>query len=89
MQEENIALPGVAMSVTVSSKGRITIPKQVRDLLEIGPGSMIDFERSQDGLTILVKVDKKARPTRLARLRGHAGKGPSTAESMTMIRGER
>ena len=76
------------MSTTVTSKGRITIPKRVRDLLEIGPGSMIDFERGQDGRIVLVKVEK-ARPNRIARLRGHAGKGLSTAEIMAMTRGDR
>jgi antitoxin PrlF len=77
------------MSTTVTSKGQVTIPKRVRDLLGIGPGSMIDFERAQDGRIVLVKVQKKARPNRFARLRGSAGKGLSTAEIMAMTRGER
>ena len=77
------------MSTTVTSKGQVTIPKQVRDLLGIGPGSMIDFERAQDGRIVLVKSQKKARLNRFARLRGHAGKGLSTAEIMALTRGER
>lgn len=77
------------MSTTVTSKGQVTIPKQVRDLLGIEPGSMIDFERAPDGRVVLVKVEKKARPNRFARLRGHAGKGLSTAEIMAMTRGAR
>ncbi|MEI7871478.1 MAG: AbrB/MazE/SpoVT family DNA-binding domain-containing protein [Alphaproteobacteria bacterium] len=77
------------MSTTVTSKGQVTIPKRVRDLLGIGPGSMIDFERAQDGRIVLVKIEKKARPNRFARLRGQAGKGLSTAEIMAMTRGER
>ncbi len=77
------------MSTTVTSKGQVTIPKRVRDLLGIGPGSMIDFERAPDGRIVLVKIEKKARPNRFARLRGHAGKGLSTAEIMAMTRGER
>jgi AbrB family looped-hinge helix DNA binding protein len=77
------------MPATVTSKGQVTIPKQVRDLLGIGPGSVIDFERGPDGRIVLVKVGKKARPNRFARLRGHAGKGPSTDEIMAMTRGER
>lgn len=76
------------MSATVTSKGRVTIPKRVRDLLDIGPGSVIDFERAQDGRIVLVKIERKAHPNRLARLRGHAGKGLSTAEIMAMTRGE-
>jgi len=76
------------MTTTVTSKGQITIPKQVRDLMGIGPGSVIDFERGQDGRIVLIKVEKKSRPSRFARLRGHAGKGLSTDEIMAMTRGE-
>jgi len=74
---------------TVTSKGQVTIPKQVRDLMGIGPGSKIDFLRAEDGRIFLVKVTKRAQPSRLARLRGHAGKGLSTDEIMAMTRGER
>jgi AbrB family looped-hinge helix DNA binding protein len=77
------------MGTTVTSKGQVTIPKRVRDHLGIGPGSVIDFERAADGRVVLVKVGRKGRPNRLARLRGHAGKGLSTAEIMAMTRGER
>jgi AbrB family looped-hinge helix DNA binding protein len=77
------------MTTTVTRKGQVTIPKQVRELLGIGPGSVIDFERGEDGRVVLVKVEKKARPNRFARLRGHAGKGLSTDEIMAMTRGER
>lgn len=77
------------MSATVTSKGQVTIPKRVRELLGISPGSMVDFERAQDGRIVLVKIQKKPRPNRFARLRGHAGKGLSTAEIMAMTRGER
>ncbi|HQS18511.1 AbrB/MazE/SpoVT family DNA-binding domain-containing protein [Reyranella sp.] len=77
------------MSATVTSKGQVTIPKRVRDLLGIEPGSLVDFERAQDGRIVLVKIEKKARLNRFARLRGHAGKGLSTAEIMAMTRGDR
>ena len=76
------------MGTTVTSKGQVTIPKRVRDLLGIRPGSVVDFERGADGRVILVKVEKRARPNRFARLRGHAGKGLSTDEIMAMTRGE-
>ena len=35
------------MTATVTSKGQITIPKRVRDLLGIGPGSVVDFQRAR------------------------------------------
>jgi AbrB family looped-hinge helix DNA binding protein len=77
------------MSTTVTSKGQVTIPKRVRDILGIGPGSVVEFERAQDGRVVLVKRGKKGRPSCFVRLRGHAGKGLSTAEIMALTRGER
>ena len=75
------------MAATVTSKGQITIPKPVRDLLGIKPGSSVDFERAPDGRVVLVKVEGKQRPSRFARLRGHAGKGLSTDAIMALTRG--
>lgn len=77
------------MAATVTSKGQVTIPKPVRDLLGIKPGSMVDFERAPDGRIVLIKIGAKPRPSRFARLRGHAGKGLSTDAIMAMTRGER
>jgi len=74
------------MSTTVTSKGQVTIPKRVRDLLGIGPGSKVDFERASDGRIVLVKQGKKL-PSRFAKLRGRAGKGMSTDEIMALMRG--
>ena len=75
------------MSAAVTSKGQITIPKRVRDLLGIVPGSKIDFERAADGRIVLVKLGGKV-PSRFARVRGSAGKGPSTDGIMALLRGE-
>lgn len=69
------------MSSIVTSKGQVTVPKRVRDLQGIGPGSEIDFERAADGRVMLVKTGKKVRPSRFARLRGHAGEGLSPQPS--------
>lgn len=77
------------MCFTVTTKGQITLPKWVRDLLGIAPGSAIDFERTADGRIVLVKANTKAEPSRLARLRGHAGKGLSTDEIMALLRSDR
>ena len=75
------------MKVTVGSKGQITIPKRIRTLLGIEPGSVIEFAPSRDGHMVLAKIRKRARAGRLARLRGHAGRGLSTDEIMAMTRG--
>jgi AbrB family looped-hinge helix DNA binding protein len=41
------------MTVTVTSKGQVTVPKQVRDRLGIKPGSTVDFEVAEDGRAFL------------------------------------
>ena len=47
------------MTVTVTSKGQVTIPKQVRDRLGIKPGSKVDFEVAEDGRAFLHRVGKR------------------------------
>ena len=47
------------MSTTVTSKGQVTIPKPVRDRLNIKPGSQVDFQLAEDGRVVLVKAGKK------------------------------
>lgn len=38
------------MSVaTLTTKGQVTIPKDVRDALGVGPGDKVDFVRMEDG----------------------------------------
>jgi antitoxin PrlF len=76
------------MTAKVTSKGQVTLPKAVRDLLGIGPGSVIDFERAPDGRIMLVKVDATRQPNRFEKLRGRAGKGLTTDEIMALMRGE-
>lgn len=76
------------MSTTVTAKGQVTIPKAVRDLLGIGPGSRVDFRRAADGSVVVVPVDKDRQHSRFAKFRGHAGKGMSTDEIMALTRGD-
>jgi antitoxin PrlF len=77
------------LGATVTSKGQITIPKQVRELLGIGPGSVVEFKRAEDGSIVMVKAGKKVPPSRFAKWRGHAGKGLTTEQIMALTRGER
>jgi antitoxin PrlF len=76
------------MTTTVTTKGQVTIPKPVRDLLGIGPGSKVDFHRAADGSVIITPADPKRPPGRFDRLRGHAGAGFDTDTIMALIRGE-
>ncbi|MBB4404257.1 MULTISPECIES: AbrB/MazE/SpoVT family DNA-binding domain-containing protein [Rhizobium/Agrobacterium group] len=76
------------MTTTVTAKGQVTIPKAVRELLGISPGSSVDFVRTPDGRIVLVRADKKQPLTRFARLRGHAGEGLGTDAIMALTRGD-
>lgn len=77
------------MATTVTTKGQVTIPKPVRDLLGLVPGTRVEFRRAADGSVVLVRVNESARPaSRFAKLRGHAGQGPSTEAIMSLTRGE-
>jgi antitoxin PrlF len=76
------------MSTTVTAKGQVTIPKPVRDLLGITPGSKVDFRRAPDGSVILVRADQRRPASRFSKLRGHAGEGLTTDAIMALTRGE-
>jgi antitoxin PrlF len=76
------------MATTVTAKGQITIPKRVRDLLGIVPGSRVDFHRAADGSVVLTRADQKRPASRFEKLRGHAGKGLGTDAIMALTRGE-
>jgi AbrB family looped-hinge helix DNA binding protein len=66
----------------------VTIPKRVRDLLGIAPGSEVDFRYAADGSVVLVRADGKRPASRFAKLRGHVGKGLSTDAILALTRGE-
>lgn len=80
------------MATLVTSKGQVTIPKPVRDLLGIAPGSAVEFELAADGRVVLTKAGAAATerpPSRFERLRGAAGRiGMSTDEIMALTRGD-
>lgn len=76
------------MATTVTSKGQVTIPKPVRDLLGVGPGSRVEFRRAADGSIVIERADRVSQASRLADLVGIAGPGLSTDEIMAITRGE-
>ncbi|WP_082767128.1 AbrB/MazE/SpoVT family DNA-binding domain-containing protein [Bosea sp. PAMC 26642] len=76
------------MATTVTSKGQVTIPKTVRDLLGIQPGNAVDFRMEADGQVVLTKVTGAAAVDPIDKWRGSAAPGPSTDDIMAMSRGE-
>ncbi len=77
---------------TLTVKGQVTIPKPIRDLLEIGPGSAVSFMMDPDGRIVLRKAEDGAvQPpavSRFEQLRGSAGAGLSTDQIMALTRGD-
>lgn len=79
------------MSTTVTVKGQVTIPKKVRDHLDIRPGSIVEFEPAADGRVFIVKKGArqaaKRAPSRFQAVRGAATVKLSTRQIMALTRG--
>ena len=76
------------MTTSVTTKGQVTIPKSIRDLLGIKPGSAVDFVLARDGRVVLEIPNAPPRVSRFEALRGIAGPGMTTDEVMRLTRGE-
>ena len=75
------------MQATLSSKGQATIPKAVRDRLQIKPGDRFKFFFHPDGVIILPKIStarlkpmipKPAKPVSLEEINGAIETGATT-----------
>ncbi|BBA34517.1 uncharacterized protein sS8_2566 [Methylocaldum marinum] len=76
------------MSTTLTRKGQVTIPKPIRDLLGLEPGSAVDFKVTDEGQVLLIPAETKKSASRFAALRGAATVKMSTDEIMALPRGE-
>lgn len=72
---------------TMTSKGQVTIPKQMRDSLGLKPGSKVVFEYQGNGRAIIHRAGKPP-VSRFAKLRGSLKTGQTTDEVMAMLRGD-
>ena len=79
------------METTVTSKGQVTIPKHLRDSMNIQPGCKVTWDISSNGEPILRKSGpaEERRPDRFDQVVGSADikLGCSTDEYMELIRG--
>jgi antitoxin PrlF len=67
------------LTAVLSSKGQVTIPKDVREALAVGTGDALDFRLRDDGVVELVR--RPALASRLlGRLAGYASAGGDERE---------
>lgn len=78
------------MSTTLTSKGQVTIPKQIRDALNLTPGCAVDFDVNREGDVVLHKAGAgtSGKPDRFESARGKAELKWRTEDLMALLRGE-
>jgi AbrB family looped-hinge helix DNA binding protein len=78
------------MSTTLTSKGQVTIPKQIRDALNLAPGCAVDFAVNREGDVVIHKVGGRPgrKPDRFDAARGKADVKWRTDDLMALLRGE-
>ena len=78
------------MATTLTSKGQVTIPKQIRDALNLAPGFLVDFAVNRKGEVVIHKVGARTsrKPDRFEAARGKADVVWRTDELMALLRGE-
>jgi antitoxin PrlF len=82
---------GAAMTTTVTSKGQVTLPKQVREAAGIKPGDRVDVEATASGAISIKKPgtssEYRKRLLAIAKRRPIRD-GMTTDEFMELMRGE-
>ncbi|MGO3932819.1 AbrB/MazE/SpoVT family DNA-binding domain-containing protein [Rhodopseudomonas pseudopalustris] len=77
------------MASRITSDGRVRIPKDILETLDVGPGGEVDFKRGADGAVVLEKVSQPSRrQIDWEKVIGSAGPGLSTDEVMKLLRGD-
>ncbi len=73
---------------TVTSKGQITLPKEIRDALGLIPGSQVEFQLEPGRVILRKRVSPEVFQRWQGYLRGKIPTG-SVDELMELLRGER
>jgi AbrB family looped-hinge helix DNA binding protein len=74
------------MKALVTSKGQVTIPKELRDQFGIEPGAQVDFAPAEDGIRLRKVVDRSKKLKVFGCLKAELGKN-SVAELLDDLRG--
>jgi antitoxin PrlF len=82
------------MTTTLTVKGQVTIPKQIRDAMGLEPGSAVDFAVNREGQVVLHKAASRQGktgmsppPDRFDAARGKADVKWRTQDLMALLRG--
>ena len=78
------------MSTTLTVKGQVTVPENIRDYLPLAPGDRIDFAFAADGTVHLVPLRARCPARKAGRfdaLVGLRSKAGATDEWMDLLRG--
>jgi len=78
------------MSTTLTIKGQVTIPKQIRDALNMQPGCLVDFAVNANGEVVVHKAGTHSskKPDRFDLARGKADIQWRTDDLMALLRSE-
>jgi antitoxin PrlF len=81
------------MATTLTSKGQVTIPKRIRDEVQLLPGAPIEFSVNAAGEVVLhrprpARGSRRPAPDRFEAVRGRADVHWRTDELMKLLRAE-
>ena len=78
------------MPTTLTSKGQVTIPKRIRDALNLTAGCSVDFAVNGEGDVVIHKLGARPgrKPDRFESARGKADIKWRTDDLMALLRGE-
>lgn len=74
------------MKALVTSKGQVTIPKELRDRFGIEPGAQVDFVAAKDGIRLRKVVDRRKQSRVLGCLKAEL-KGYAVTDLLDELRG--
>jgi len=79
-----------AVMTTITSKGQVTIPKRIRDALELKPGNAVEFVVNRRGEVVLQRARRvapgKRGVDRFGAVRGRADVKWRTRDLMKLLR---
>ena len=78
------------MNPALTAKSQVTVPKEIRIFLGIGPGERMKFESMADGRVAITPVEprKKRLVDPFERIKGSGKRGVRTAKVMRATRGD-